>query len=141
MSKFIVVHRKTDSCDKEMLVNVDSITIFAIHNMGTYVFLTTGENYLINESLDEIKKMIGISSNQCTDKIIQRSIDLTDSIVAGSYNMPKPMTWALNMLQDSVFDYANENDICIKDKLSYEYKQIKDDYWKEVDNKLKKKMN
>lgn len=68
--------------------------------------------------------------------IIQCSMDLTDSIVAGDYNIPKPMCFTINKLQDAVYAYANVNGINIEDNLSEDYKKFKDEYNKLRDEKL-----
>ena len=45
------------------------------------------------------------------DDIVQCSIDLTDSIVAGDFNIPKPMCFTINKLQDAVYAYINKKGI------------------------------
>ena len=71
------------------------------------------------------------------DDIIQCSIDLTDSIVAGDFNIPKPMCFTINKLQDAVYAYINKKGISIKDNLSDDYKKFRDEYRIERDKFLK----
>lgn len=70
------------------------------------------------------------------ENVIQKAFNMTDAIVAGSYDIPKPMVYALNQLQDSVYDLLNERNIGIKDCISPDYKEFRDKYWKKVENIL-----
>lgn len=70
------------------------------------------------------------------ENVIQKAFNLTDSIVAGSYDIPKPMVYALNQLQDAVYDLLNERKSKIEDCISSEYKEFHDKYWKKVEDNL-----
>lgn len=70
-------------------------------------------------------------------KVIQWAFNLTHSIVAGDYKLPRPMCYAINNLQDAVHDLAQDRGISIKDGCSDEYLGFHDGYWKGVEDKLK----
>lgn len=70
------------------------------------------------------------------ENVIQKAFNMTDAIVAGSYDIPKPMVYALNQLQDSVYDLLNERDAKLKDCISSDFKEFSDKYWKKVDDRL-----
>ena len=75
-----------------------------------------------------------------TDKernVIQWAFNVTHSIVAGDYNLPKPMCYALNNLQDVVHDLAKERGISIADGCSKDYLGFNEGYWKGVEERLK----
>lgn len=70
--------------------------------------------------------------------VIKWACNLTEAIVAGSYNLPEPMNIAINMLQDAVWKLSrargwdSPKDGCGKDFLDE-----KEKYWKELNEKLK----
>lgn len=78
------------------------------------------------KSVDELKQMV-----------IQRAFDVTDSIIAGDWNIPKPMVLALNLLFDAVSDYAREANINVASSVSFDYKEFRDLYWEDLKNKLR----
>jgi hypothetical protein len=68
--------------------------------------------------------------------VLTWAFNLTHSIVAGDYRLPKPMCYAINNLQDAVHDLAKERDISIKDGCTKEYLAFHEDYWAAVGEKL-----
>ena len=59
-----------------------------------------------------------------TDKeeaVIQWAFNLAHSIVAGDYHLPKPMNYAINNLQDAVFDLAKERGVSVESGCTKEY--------------------
>lgn len=68
--------------------------------------------------------------------VIQWAFNMTDSIVAGTYDIPKPMVYALNQLQDATYDLLNERDAKLKDCISSDYKEFKDKYWKDLEDRI-----
>ena len=75
-----------------------------------------------------------------TDKeeaVIQWAFNLAHSIVAGDYHLPKPMNYALNNLQDAVFDLAKERGVSIKGGCSSEYLGFSEGYRQAVEEQLK----
>lgn len=73
------------------------------------------------KNVDELKQMI-----------VQRAFDVTDSIVSGEYNIPKPMILAINLLQDAVHEYAREANINVASNVSSDYREFRDSYWKKI---------
>ena len=71
--------------------------------------------------------------------VLTWAFNLAHSIVAGDYNLPKPMCYAINNLQDAVHDLANERGVSIKDGCSKEYSGFHDGYWSTLEEKLKGK--
>ena len=71
--------------------------------------------------------------------VLTWAFNLAHSIVAGDYNLPKPMCYAINNLQDAVHDLANERGVSIKDGCSKEYLGFHDGYWSALEEKLKGK--
>jgi len=76
-----------------------------------------------------------------TDKereVIEWAFNLAHSIVPGNYGVPKPMCVAINSLQDAVHDLARERSCSIADGCSKVFLDIESEYWKELEEKLKK---
>ena len=69
--------------------------------------------------------------------VLTWAFNLTHSIVAGDYKLPKPMCYALNRLQDVVYDLADERGISIKEGCSKDYLSFHDGYWSALDENLK----
>lgn len=76
---------------------------------------------------------------QNEQNVLTWAFNLAHSIVAGDYNLPKPMCYAINNLQDAVHDLANERGVSIKDGCSKEYLGFHDGYWSALEEKLKGK--
>ena len=72
--------------------------------------------------------------------VIQCAFNLADAIVAGEYNLPKPMILAINQLQDAVWGVANERGVSVKNCVSYDFRKYKDQYWKDVEDELKRRL-
>lgn len=72
--------------------------------------------------------------------VIQCAFNLADAIVAGDYNLPAPMNLAINQLQDAVYGVANERGVNVTNCVSYDFKKYKDQYWKDVENELKRRL-
>lgn len=53
--------------------------------------------------------------------VLTWAFNMAHSIVAGDYKLPKPMNYAINNLQDAVFDLAKERGVSIEDGCSKEY--------------------
>ena len=58
-----------------------------------------------------------------------------DSIIAGDYNIPKEMTYAINNLQDSVYDALNDKTLKYPE-LPEDYVEFKNKMIKEREDKL-----
>jgi hypothetical protein len=71
------------------------------------------------------------------ENVIQWAFNLTMSIVAGDYHLPKPMNVAINNLQDAVWDLAKERGISVEDGCTAEFGKFKDEFWKDLKEKLK----
>ena len=70
------------------------------------------------------------------EKVIQEAFNLTDAIVAGDYDMPGPMTLAINLLQDAVHELAMKRKISVKDGCSQDFLETKAKWIKDVQEKL-----
>ena len=75
----------------------------------------------------ELPKVERLTENE--KKVIEWAFNLTHSIVAGDYHLPKPMCYAINNLQDAVHGLAVERVIAIKDGCSKEYMSFHKGYW------------
>jgi len=74
-----------------------------------------------------------------TDKekdVITWAFNLTRSITAGDYGLPRPMNMAINGLQDAVHALASERDISISDWCSKEFLEKEKAYWDGVKAQL-----
>lgn len=71
--------------------------------------------------------------------VLTWAFNLAHSIVAGDYNLPKPMCYAINNLQDAVQDLAKERSVSIEDGCSKEYLGFHKGYWEGVEDKLKER--
>ena len=69
--------------------------------------------------------------------VLTWAFNMTHSIVAGDYGLPKPMCYALNRLQDVVYDLADERGISIKEGCSKDYLAFNEGYWSALDENLK----
>ena len=69
--------------------------------------------------------------------VIDWAFNFTHSIVAGDYHLPKPMCYAMNNLQDAVWELAKDRHVSITDGCSKEYLGFYDGYWKGVEEQLK----
>lgn len=83
----------------------------------------------------ELPKVDRLTDNE--KLVIQWAFNMTHSIVAGDYHLPKPMTYAMNYLQDAVVELAKERHISVKDGCSKEYLGFHKGYWDGVNEKLK----
>ena len=70
------------------------------------------------------------------EKVIQWAFNVADSIVAGNYNIPQPMIFAINRLQDAAWDVAKERGSTPRDLASEEYRKVADEYWGGVYERL-----
>ena len=68
--------------------------------------------------------------------VLTWAFNLVHSTVAGGYKLPKPMCYAINMLQDAVHDLAKERGVSIKDLCSKEYLGFHNGYWAAVEEKF-----
>ena len=68
--------------------------------------------------------------------VIAWAFNFAHSIVAGDYHLPNPMNYALNNLQDAVFQLALERGISIEDGCTGEYLGFHKDYWDGVKERL-----
>ena len=140
MAKFIKLHRKNDrNINHELVLNSDLIQRVDDNYTNTvYVFMADGTTYAVTETLDEIFELVNGETecekrqkNEKLDKLIQCAFDVVKtSIIAGKYNIPCTMTFALNNLQDAVSEYANEQKIDVVP--SAEFKKFSDEYWKTI---------
>ena len=55
------------------------------------------------------------------EQVIAWAFNLVHSIVAGDYKLPKPMNYAINNLQDAVFDLAKERGVSVESGCTKEY--------------------
>ena len=69
--------------------------------------------------------------------VLTWAFNMVHSVVAGDYKLPSPMCYALNRLQDVVYDLADERGISIKEGCSKDYLSFHDGYWSALDEKLK----
>ncbi len=83
-----------------------------------------------------MKKQKQTSLTDCEQKVIQCAFDMSHSILAGDYHLPRPMICALNNLQDAVHELANERKMSIVDGCSKDFLQQKEDYLAEVHLKM-----
>lgn len=87
----------------------------------------------------ELPKVERLTENE--KKVIDWAFNLTHSIVAGDYHLPKPMCYSLNNLQDAVHDLAKERGISIKDGCSKDYLGFHEGYWNGIEESLKGRNN
>ena len=66
--------------------------------------------------------------------VLTWAFNMVHSVVAGDYKLPKPMCYALNRLQDVVYDLADERGISIKEGCSKDYLGFNEGYWSALDN-------
>ena len=83
----------------------------------------------------ELPKVERLTDNE--KLVIQWAFNMTHSIVAGDYHLPKPMIYAMNYLQDAVWELAKERHISVIDGCSKDYLGFQDGYWKGVKEHLK----
>ena len=69
--------------------------------------------------------------------VITWAFNLVHSIVAGDYHLPKSMCYAMNNLQDAVWELAKDRHVSIEDGCSKEYLAFHDGYWKGVEEQIK----
>ena len=69
-------------------------------------------------------------------KVIEWAFNLTHSIVAGDYKLPKPMCYAINNLQDAVFELAKERGISVESECSQDYLGFQKGYRQAVEAQL-----
>ena len=74
-----------------------------------------------------------------TDKekeVVTWAFNLAHAVTAGESNLPKPMIYAINMLQDAVHELANERKERIAEGCSAEFLEYERKYWEDVRAKL-----
>lgn len=71
------------------------------------------------------------------DDVFTWACNLTDAIVAGDYKLPKEMTFAMNMLQDAVYDELNRKHLRLKDCVSKDFSTFKDKARKEREDAIR----
>lgn len=72
------------------------------------------------------------------ENVIQFACQMVESIVAGNYNLPRPMNIAINSLQDAVWDLVKERGwLSPKDGCSIRFLEEKKQYWQEVEARIK----
>ena len=75
-----------------------------------------------------------------TDKekaVIEWAFNLAHSIVAGDYKLPKPMNYAINNLQDAVFDLAKERGVSVESGCTKEYLDFYSEYQESIDEMIR----
>jgi len=74
------------------------------------------------------------------ENVVQWAFNLAASVVAGDYNLPRPMTLAINGLQDAVWELAREHKMSdVRAGCSKEFLAETDAYWDEVQEMLTKR--
>ena len=68
--------------------------------------------------------------------VITWAFNLVHSIVAGDYHLPKPMCYAMNNLQDAVWELAKDRHVSIADGCSKDYLGFNEGYQVGVKEKL-----
>lgn len=73
------------------------------------------------------------------DEVFRRACDVVDSVIAGNYDIPKEMIYAINYLQDAVYDKLNsdKNNSSIVKHLSPDYVKFRDNARKEREEKFR----
>ena len=69
------------------------------------------------------------------ENVITWAFNFAHSIVAGDYHLPKPMCYAMNNLQDAVWELAKDRHVSIEDGCSKEYLAFHKGYWDGVKEK------
>ena len=74
------------------------------------------------------------------ENVIQWAFNLASSVVAGDYNLPRPMNIAINGLQDAVWDLVRERKMLnVRAGCSKEFLRKESEYWNEIQDILTKK--
>lgn len=69
--------------------------------------------------------------------VIQKAFNLAESVVAGDWNLPKPMNVAINELQDAVHELASARGLkSLSDGCSEEFIKMRDAYYEEMEHAL-----
>lgn len=73
------------------------------------------------------------------ENVIKWAFNLATSVVAGDYNLPRPMNIAINGLQDAVWELSREMGLeNVRAGCSKEFLRKEDEYWDEVREMLRK---
>lgn len=70
--------------------------------------------------------------------VIDWAFNFTHSIVAGDYNLPKPMCYAMNNLQDAVWELSKDRHVSIENGCTKDYLAFNKGYWDGVKERLEK---
>lgn len=70
-------------------------------------------------------------------KVIEWAFNLAHSVVAGDYKLPKPMNYAINNLQDAVFDLAKERGVSVESGCTKEYLDFYSGYQEAIDEMIR----
>lgn len=84
----------------------------------------------------ELPKVERLTENE--KKVIDWAFNFTHSIVAGDYHLPKPMCYAMNNIQDAVWELAKDRHVSIEDGCTKEYLAFHKGYWDGVKERLAK---
>lgn len=69
--------------------------------------------------------------------VLTWAFNLAHSIVAGDYNLPKPMNFAINGLQDALWELVEERGMDdLNSGCSPDFLKLNDEYWNIVREKL-----
>lgn len=69
--------------------------------------------------------------------VVQKAFNLAESVVAGDWNLPKPMNVAINELQDAVFELASARGLkSVSGGCSEEFLRMRDAYYEEMEHAL-----
>ena len=71
------------------------------------------------------------------EEVVQWAFNVADSIVAGISNLPTPMVYAINKLQDAAWEVAKERGTTPSSLVSADYKKVHDDYWTNLEREIR----
>ena len=71
------------------------------------------------------------------EQVIAWAFNLAHSVVAGDYKLPKPMNYAINNLQDAVFDLAKERGVSVESGCTKEYLDFYSGYQEAIDEMIR----
>lgn len=68
--------------------------------------------------------------------VITWAFNLAHAVTAGESNMPRPMIYSINKLQDAVHELAEERGISVADGCSRKFLEYDKKFWEDVKAKI-----